>query len=151
MKVVLQTVLESSVTIDDKLYSSINRGFMLLVGFTFGDDEEIVDMIANKIVSLRVFMDENYKTNLSLEDVNGEILSVSQFTLYGDVKKGRRPSFTDALEPKRAKELYEYFNLKLYDLTNKDIKTGIFGADMKVSLINDGPFTLVIDSKDFIK
>ena len=147
MRVVLQNVLSSSVSIDGKIISSINKGFLLLVGFTHTDNELIVDKMVNKIVGLRVFMDEFGKTNLSLKDVGGEILSVSQFTLYGNVKEGKRPSFVNAMRPENATKLYYYFNLKLKE-TGLNIQTGIFGADMKVNLINDGPFTLIIDSRE---
>ena len=147
MRVILQNVLSSSVSIDGKIISSINKGFLLLVGFTHTDNELIVDKMVNKIVGLRVFMDEFGKTNLSLKDVGGEILSVSQFTLYGNVKEGKRPSFVNAMRPESATKLYDYFNLKLKE-TGLNIQTGIFGADMKVNLINDGPFTLIIDSRE---
>ena len=147
MKVVLQNVLNCEVRIKDKVYSSIDRGFLLLVSFTDGDNLDIINKMANKISKLRVFMDENGKTNLSLLDVNGKIMSVSQFTLYADVKKGNRPSFTNCLDFNKAKELYQQFNLELKKL-NLIVEEGIFGEDMKVSFVNDGPFTLVIDSKE---
>lgn len=147
MKVVLQNVLNCEVKIKDKVYSSIDRGFLLLVSFTDGDNLDIINKMANKISKLRVFMDENGKTNLSLLDVNGKIMSVSQFTLYADVKKGNRPSFTNCLDFNKAKELYQQFNLELKKL-NLIVEEGIFGGDMKVSFVNDGPFTLVIDSKE---
>ena len=147
MKVVLQNVLNCEVKIKDKVYSSIDRGFLLLVSFTDGDNLDIINKTANKISKLRVFMDENGKTNLSLLDVNGKIMSVSQFTLYADVKKGNRPSFTNCLDFNKAKELYQQFNLELKKL-NLKVEEGIFGEDMKVSFVNDGPFTLVIDSKE---
>lgn len=147
MKVVLQNVLNCEVKIKDKVYSSIDRGFLLLVSFTDGDNLDIIKKMANKISKLRVFMDENGKTNLSLLDVNGKIMSVSQFTLYADVKKGNRPSFTNCLDFNKAKELYQQFNLELKKL-NLKVEEGVFGEDMKVSFVNDGPFTLVIDSKE---
>lgn len=147
MKIVLQNVLEANVKINGELYNKINRGFLLLVGFKEGDDLEIVNKVAKKITKLRVFMDENGKTNLSLKDINGEILSISQFTLYGDISKGNRPSFIKSLDFIKAKELYEYFN-KYMESEGFSVKTGIFGEDMKVSLVNDGPFTLTIDSED---
>ena len=147
MKIVLQNVLEANVKINGELYNKINRGFLLLVGFKEGDDLETVNKVAKKITKLRVFMDENGKTNLSLKDINGEILSISQFTLYGDISKGNRPSFIKSLDFIKAKELYEYFN-KYMESEGFLVKTGIFGEDMKVSLVNDGPFTLVIDSED---
>ncbi len=147
MKVVIQNVLQASVTIDNKVVGSISRGFCILVGFTDGDNEEIVDKMVNKIISLRLFNDENGKTNLSLKDINGEILSISQFTLYGTVKDGRRPAFINAMRPEPASKLYDYFNEALRK-TEFKIQTGVFGADMKVSLINDGPFTMILDSKE---
>ena len=147
MKIVLQNVLEANVKINGELYNKINRGFLLLVGFKEGDDLEIVNKVAKKITKLRVFMDENGKTNLSLKDINGEILSISQFTLYGDISKGNRPSFIKSLDFIKAKELYEYLN-KYMESEGFLVKTGIFGEDMKVSLVNDGPFTLIIDSED---
>ena len=147
MKVVLQNVLNCEVKIKDKVYSSIDRGFLLLVSFTDGDNLDIINKMANKISKLRVFMDENGKTNLSLLDVNGKLMSVSQFTLYADVKKGNRPSFTNCLDFNKAKELYQQFNLELKKL-NLKVEEGVFGDDMKVSFVNDGPFTLVIDSKE---
>ena len=145
MRVVLTTVLEANVTINEKMIAHINRGFLLLVGFTLGDDKEIVDQMVDKILSLRVFPDEHGQINISLQDVQGEILSVSQFTLYANASKGRRPSFVDALNPGNAEPLYDYFNEQL-TLKHQKVSTGIFGADMKVSSINDGPFTLLLDS-----
>lgn len=147
MKVVIQNSKNASCEVNNKIVGEISHGFTILVGFTQGDNESVVEKMAHKITSLRVFMDENGKTNLSLKDVGGEILSISQFTLYGSVKDGRRPSFVNALEPNEAKRLYLYFNDCLRKEGYKVIE-GIFGADMKISLVNDGPFTLVIDSKD---
>ena len=147
MKVVLTTVNEASVTILDKTVGKIGRGFLLLVGFTFGDNEELVSKMVDKILNLRVFPDEAGKINLSLQDVNGSILSISQFTLYANSKGSRRPSFTDALSPAEAEKLYDYFNKLIEDRYGK-LSTGIFGADMKVHSINDGPFTLILDSKE---
>ncbi len=147
MRVVLTTVLEASVKINDKLVGSIERGYLLLVGFTDGDNKETVDKMVDKILSLRAFPDEHGQINISLQDVNGSILSVSQFTLYANTAKGRRPSFVDALRPGEAEPLYEYFNQQL-ELKHGKVSTGIFGADMKVSSINDGPFTLLLDSKE---
>jgi len=149
MRIVLTTVKEAGVTINEKMVGHIGRGFLLLVGFTLGDDKEIVEKMVDKILSLRVFPDEKGQINISLNDVNGEILSVSQFTLYADIKKGRRPSFVDALRPNEAEPLYDYFNLLIEQKYGK-LSTGVFGADMKVSSINDGPFTLIIDSKDIV-
>ena len=150
MRVVLTTVLNASVTIDNKVYSQIDRGFCLLVGFTHSDDQKLVDKIIDKILSLRVFADERGLTNLSIYDVKGQIMSVSQFTLYADTSGGRRPSFVNAMKPDQAKELYAYFN-KTLEAKFGPIATGVFGADMKVSSVNDGPFTIILDSKEIIK
>ena len=150
MRVVLTTVDEASVTINGKVVGHINRGFLLLVGFTLGDDKETVSKMVDKLLSLRVFPDEHGQINISLQDVGGSILSVSQFTLYADVKKGRRPSFVDALRPGEAEPLYDYFN-ELLELKFGPIATGVFGADMKVCSVNDGPFTLILDSEDILK
>ena len=147
MRIVLQVVTHASVTIDSKVYSQINEGFLLLVGFEEGDNEEIVNKVMNKIVSLRLFADEQGKTNLAFTDIGGEILCISQFTLYADIKKGRRPSFINAMRPERATKLYDYTISYLKTLVPV-VKQGIFGADMKVELLNNGPFTLMIDSKD---
>ena len=150
MKVVLTTVLEASVTINSKVVGQIGRGFCLLVGFTDGDNEEIVEKMVDKILSLRVFPDEHGMINISLQDVKGGILSVSQFTLYADAAKGRRPSFVYALRPGEAEPLYDYFNTLLEERFGP-ISTGIFGSDMKVKSTNDGPFTLILDSKELFK
>ena len=147
MRVVLQVVTHASVTIDSKVYSQINEGFLLLVGFEEGDNEEIVNKVMNKIVSLRLFADEQGKTNLAFTDIGGEILCISQFTLYADIKKGRRPSFINAMRPERATKLYDY-TISYLKTFVPVVKQGIFGADMTVELLNNGPFTLMIDSKD---
>ena len=147
MRVVLTTVLEASVKINDRMIAKISRGYLLLVGFTDGDDKETVDKMVDKILSLRVFPDEHGQINISLQEVNGSILSVSQFTLYANASKGRRPSFVDALRPGEAEPLYDYFNQQL-DVKYGRTQTGVFGADMKVESINDGPFTLLLDSKE---
>ena len=147
MKVVIQNVTRASCEVNKKIVGSISRGFCLFVGFTNGDSKETVEKMANKLLSLRLFDDENGKTNLSLKDINGEILSISQFTLYASCKDGRRPSFVDALNPKDASELYDYFNKCLKDADYK-VETGIFGAMMKIDLVNDGPFTTILDSKE---
>jgi len=146
MRVVVQRVKEASCVIDGLLYSEISNGFLLLVGFTNGDSEKEVKYIAKKIAGLRVFEDENGKMNLNLKSVKGSILSISQFTLYADTRYGNRPSFTDALNPIDASKLYDLFNLELkkYDI---NVKTGVFGADMKISLLNDGPVTIIFDEK----
>ena len=148
MRIVSQNVKEASVFIDKKLYSKINKGFLLLVSFCNKDTYDIVDKMVTKLLKMRVFPDENGKTNLSIKDVNGEILSVSQFTLYGSIKKGNRPSFIDkCLDYDESIKLYDYFNNKILD-ENIELKTGIFGADMEVSLINEGPFTMILDSEE---
>ena len=148
MKVVLQTVKEAHVDILGKTVGKISNGYLLLVGFTDGDDRDIVTKMADKILKLRVFADEKRQINLSLFDVGGHILSISQFTLYADTKKGRRPSFVDALHPHEAEPLYNFFNQELARLSEQHIETGVFGADMDVYSVNDGPFTLVLDSKE---
>ena len=147
MKVVLQTVKEAHVNILGKTVGSISNGYLLLVGFTDGDNKETVDKMIDKILSLRAFPDEHGNINISLQDVNGSILSVSQFTLYANTAKGRRPSFVDALRPGEAEPLYDYFNQQL-ELKHGKVSTGVFGADMQVYSINDGPFTLLLDSKE---
>ena len=150
MRVVLTTVLEAKVEINNRTVGQIGRGFLLLVGFTDGDDKEIVSKMVDKILSLRVFPDEHGQINISLDEVNGSILSVSQFTLYANASKGRRPSFVYALRPSEAEPLYDYFNQLIEERYGK-LSTGIFGADMKVSSINDGPFTLLLDSKELFQ
>ena len=150
MRIVLTTVLNASVTIDNEIVGKINRGFCLLVGFTHEDSREIVDKMIDKMLGLRVFPDENGLTNLSIYDVKGEILSVSQFTLYADLAKGRRPSFINAMKPDEAKALYAYFNEQVKAKYGA-VETGVFGADMKVSSVNDGPFTVILDSKEILK
>ena len=147
MKVVVQNVLKASCEVNQKIVGEISHGFCLLVGFTHDDTPEIVDKMANKLLSLRLFDDKNGKTNLSLSDIHGEILSISQFTLYADTSKGNRPSFTNALSGDKAKELYLYFNecLRKLDL---HVEEGEFGADMKIDLLNDGPVTIIMDSKE---
>lgn len=143
LKTVVQRVKSASVTIDEELYSSIGKGMLILFGVEKGDTEEMVDWMANKVSVLRFFDDENGKMNNSIKDVEGEVLVVSQFTLAADCKKGTRPGFDNAEEPKRADLLYKMFvdKLKLMDLS---VKTGVFGAMMDVSLCNDGPVTFVL-------
>ena len=145
MKLVIQRVLQSSVTIEGKVHGKIDHGIMVLVGFCQNDNEIIVDKLIDKMANLRIFEDENQKMNKSLIDVQGQILSISQFTLYADCKKGRRPSFTDAMKPEQASSLYDYFNQKIADL-GIHIEMGVFGSDMKVALVNDGPVTIILDS-----
>ena len=146
MRTVIERVSKSSVTIDGKVYNSIDEGFMVLVGFTLDDDINDINYIVKKIVNLRVFNDINGVMNRSIIDVGGSILSISQFTLYADTKKGNRPSYKRALNGKYSSKLYDEFNKELSKYVN--VKTGIFGSDMKVSLINDGPVTIIIDSKN---
>ena len=147
MKVILQRSKNSKVTIDNKVNGQIEEGLVLLSSFTNGDNEEIVDKMIYKIINLRIFKDENDLMNLSLIDINGSILNISQFTLYADCKKGRRPSFVNALNPEEASKLYDYMN---EHLKTKGIKTetGIFGSDMKVEIYNDGPVTIILDSDE---
>ena len=146
MKVLVQRSKNSKVTINGKVNGKIDHGYVLLVGFTNGDNETIIDKMINKILNLRIFEDENEKMNLSILDTNGSILSISQFTLYANTKEGRRPSFTNALNPKDASILYDIFNQKLKEKIHTE--TGIFGADMKVEIYNDGPVTIMLDSDE---
>ena len=150
MRAVLQRVTRASVTVDGEVLGKIGKGFMILLGVENSDTEEITDKMADKICKLRIFEDENGKTNLSLADVNGELLLVSQFTLYADCRKGNRPSFTDAGKPDMAKELYHYI---IESCKNQIavVEQGVFGADMKISLVNDGPFTIILDSDELIR
>ena len=150
MKIVIQRVKESSVSIDGQIKGSIQKGYMTLVGFCESDTTAIVDKMIDKMIGLRIFEDDQGKMNLSLTDVQGAILSISQFTLYADCRKGRRPGFTDAAKPDTAIPLYDYYNQKIQD-SGIHVETGVFGADMKVSLINDGPVTILLDSKDICK
>ena len=145
MRCVIQKVNKSSVTVDGKVISEIGRGLNVLVGFTDTDTEEDIKYCVRKIVNLRVFEDENDVMNLSVLDVKGEILSISQFTLYGDTRKGNRPSYVRALGGDKALPMYERFN----ELLNQEVPTkgGVFGADMKVEILNDGPTTIIIDTE----
>lgn len=145
MKLVVQRVLSASVDVDGKTVGEIKKGYLVLLGAKAGDTKADCERLANKLVNLRIFSDENDKINLSLNDVSGELLIVSQFTLYADCQKGNRPSFVDAEKPDRANELYEYFVTLCRQKTGRKVSTGIFGADMKVSLINDGPFTVILE------
>lgn len=146
MKAVVQRVESAAVRVDGKVVGSCKNGFLVLLGAAEGDTREQADILAAKIAALRIFSDENDRMNLSVKDINGEILVVSQFTLCADVKKGNRPSFINALEPEKAEELYIYFCDKLRQLGIDRVETGIFGADMKVELINDGPVTILYDT-----
>jgi D-tyrosyl-tRNA(Tyr) deacylase len=147
MRVVLQRVSEASVSINAKIYGQINQGLVILLGIEEADSIVDVDWLVQKISQMRIFSDNEGKMNLSLKDVDGSLLIISQFTLHASVKKGNRPSFIKAARPEKAIPLYEYF-IEKCKLDVQQVKTGIFGADMKVSLVNDGPVTIVIDSKD---
>lgn len=147
MKFVIQRVTEASVTVDEKIVGKIGKGFLVLIGISDEDDRQTADKLVKKLTGLRIFEDAEGKTNLSLADVGGELLLISQFTLYANCKKGYRPSFIEAGKPDMANELYEY----ICEECKKNVpivEKGIFGADMKVSLLNDGPFTIVLDSRD---
>lgn len=144
MKIVLQRVRRSSVEVENKIVGSINQGLLLLVGVTHTDTRKEADFLAEKCINLRIFEDENGKMNLSALDIRGEILAVSQFTLYGDTKRGRRPGFEMAAKPEYASELFDYFVDQLR-MSGLKTQTGIFGADMKVELLNDGPVTFVME------
>lgn len=150
MRFVIQRVTDASVTIDEKVVGKINKGFMVLIGVSKEDTKEIADKMIKKLVGMRIFDDENGKTNLGLADVGGELLLISQFTLYADCKKGNRPSFINAGAPDMANEMYEY----IIDECKKSVSVverGVFGADMKVHLLNDGPFTVILDSDEICK
>jgi len=149
MKTVVQRVTNASVTVDNKVIGQIGKGFLILLGAGIEDTEKDAQRLADKILGLRIFSDKNDKINLSLKDIDGEVLIVSQFTLYADCRKGNRPSFTHACEPNEANRLYEYF-VSLFDGKVKNLQTGEFGADMKVQLLNDGPFTIVLECNNGI-
>ena len=144
MKALVQRVSEASVSVDDKIVGCIKRGFVVLLGITHSDTKKEADFIADKVANLRVFKDENDKMNLSLKDVEGELLVISQFTLYGNCQKGRRPSFIEAARPEHAIPLYEYFVSELRK-TGINVETGVFGATMEVDIHNSGPVTLMIE------
>lgn len=146
MRAIVQRVIKASVEIDGKIYSEIQQGLLVLLAVNNDDSQEDLEYIKDKIVNMRIFTDENDKMNLSIKDVGGQVLIVSQFTLYGDIRKGRRPSFTQSAGHEKANQFYN----KLVDMLRQDIKqvkTGVFAADMKVGLINDGPVTIQLDSK----
>ena len=145
MRFVIQRVMNSKVTIDGKIRGQIGKGFMVLIGVGEGDTLEIADKMIHKMINLRIFEDENGKTNLGLKDVSGSLLLISQFTLYADCKRGNRPSFVKAGDPDMAKSLYEYIISKCKNEIEV-VEQGEFGADMKVELVNDGPFTVLLDS-----
>ena len=146
MRLVIQRVLHAEVEVEGTTVGKINRGFLVFVGAGHNDTKEIADKYLKKLLGLRIFEDENGKTNLSLKDVGGELLLVSQFTLYANCRKGNRPSFVEAGEPAMAEELYEYM-ISAARKVVPVVQNGIFGADMKVSLVNDGPFTIILDER----
>ena len=148
MRVVLQRVNEASVMIDGKVKSSIEKGFLILVGIEAEDTQEDIEWLCRKIINMRIFGDEDDKMNLSLKDIDGEALIISQFTLHASTKKGNRPGFIKAAKPEVAIPLYEAFIKEFEKQFKKEVGTGEFGADMKVSLLNDGPVTIIIDSKN---
>lgn len=145
MRFVIQRVTEANVKVDGNVLGKINKGFLVLIGVADSDTKEIADKMIKKMIGLRIFEDENGKTNLALKDVNGELLLISQFTLYADCKKGNRPSFINAGKPDMANEMYEYIISECKKEVSV-VEKGEFGADMKVSLLNDGPFTIYLDS-----
>lgn len=147
MRVVVQRSLGAKVTVNKEVYGKIDHGLVLLVGITHDDTEEDVKYVANKIATLRLFEDDQEKLNLSVQDVEGQILSISQFTLYGDCRKGRRPNFMAAAKPRPAKELYDQFNQILREEHQLKVETGEFGEMMEVSFTNHGPVTLIVESK----
>ncbi len=147
MKLLVQRVSSAKVDVDSKTVGKINKGFLVLIGVTHTDTKEIADYLVKKLCNLRVFKDENSKMNLSIKDVDGELLIVSQFTLYADCQHGNRPSFVNSAKPDMANELYEYF-VERCRKEVKNVETGIFGADMKVSLLNDGPVTIMLEKED---
>lgn len=147
MKIIIQRVKQASVKVEEKTIGKINQGLLVFLGVGDGDNKEMVDRYVDKLIKLRIFADENGKTNLSVQDISGEIMVVSQFTLYADCKKGNRPSFTNAATPELANELYEYFKEQVKNKFGS-VECGEFGADMQIELINDGPFTIIWDSRD---
>lgn len=147
MKFVIQRVSEASCKVDGNIIGEIQKGFCVFIGVSNEDNTQIADKMIKKLIGMRIFDDENDKINLSLADVNGSLLLISQFTLYADCKKGNRPSFTNAGNPELANNLYEYIIEKCKEQI-PNVQTGSFGADMKISLVNDGPFTIVLDSRD---
>ena len=150
MRMVIQRVQHAKVTVEGKITGEIGKGFLILLGVGMSDTKAIAEKMADKMMRLRIFADENDKTNLSLQDVNGQLLVVSQFTLYADCRKGNRPSFINAGKPDQANALYEYF-MEYCRKTIPVVEAGEFGADMKVELCNDGPFTIVLDSDEIMK
>ena len=151
MRFLIQRVTEASVTVEGKVIGEIGKGYLVLVGVCDTDTEAVADAMVKKLAGLRIFEDENGKTNLSIRDVGGSMLVVSQFTLYADCKHGNRPSFTKAGNPLEAERLYEYVTARIRDVEGIPVETGSFGADMKVRLLNDGPFTVFLDSVELGK
>ncbi len=147
MKIVIQRVLQAAVTVNHQEINNMGMGYLILLGITTNDTEQDIDYLCHKIINLRIFNDQDGKMNVNILDVKGEIMVVSQFTLYADTIKGNRPSFIAAAKPPQAKILYEKFIQTLEKISQKPILTGCFGADMKVALVNDGPVTIIIDSK----
>ncbi len=147
MKAVVQRVLEASVSVNHQIIGSIKKGYLILLGIRFDDTEQDVLFLSRKIANLRIFEDENNKLNRSIKDVSGSILSISQFTLYGDTSDGNRPSFSEAAKPEVANPLYALFNQTLSEKHNIPVSTGIFGSDMTVHLVNDGPCTIILESR----
>ena len=145
MKIVVQRVKKAKVEVDEKVVGKIEKGFLVLLGVSSEDTKEEADYLVKKLCNLRVFENENEKMNLSLKDVNGKLLIVSQFTLYADCSKGNRPSFVNAARPEKAEELYEYFCKQCKEKYEIEVEKGIFGANMQVSLLNDGPVTIIIE------
>lgn len=146
MKFIVQRVNKSQVEVEEKIVGKIDKGFMVLIGITHNDTKEIADFLVRKLINLRVFEDENGKMNLSLKDIQGSLLLISQFTLYADCTSGNRPSFTNAAKPEFANELYEYI-IEECKKQIPNVQTGIFGADMQVSLVNDGPVTIILEKE----
>jgi len=148
MRIIIQRVTQASVTIDKRKHAQINKGFLVLIGIEEKDTESDADYLVQKTIGLRVFNDSDCKMNLSLNDVQGEVLVISQFTLHAKTRKGNRPSFITAAKPEYAVPLYNYFSKQLNKQLDSEVRNGVFGADMKVSLLNDGPVTIIIDSKN---
>lgn len=147
MRLVIQRVTQAEINIDGAMHAAIANGLLILLGISTDDNTEDADKLSKKVAALRIFSDENGQMNRSVTDIKGEILIVSQFTLYGDASKGNRPSFIHAARPEQAIPLYEYFVQKVRERCDLPVKTGVFGADMKIHLVNDGPVTIIMDSK----
>lgn len=150
MRFVIQRVTEASVTVDNEVVGAIDKGLLVLIGISAEDNQVIADKMIKKLLGLRIFEDEQGKTNLDIHAVNGDLLMISQFTLYADCKKGNRPSFINAGAPDMANALYEYILAKCEEQFGRPVQKGIFGADMKVKLLNDGPFTILLDSAEIM-